>query len=67
MNEPLKEIMTAAEAAKLWGLSEGTVRNSCFYKRFNEDECRKSGNTWLVTLSGMKRLYGEKKKKAPED
>lgn len=59
----LSDVMTAAEAAKLWNLGPATVRQSCTgYKgappRFTIEEARKSENTWLVTRKGMERLFG---------
>ena len=57
----LDEVMTAAEAAEIWGKSPGTG-----YKgnapRFLPTEARKAGRIWLVTREGMNRLYGEPKK-----
>lgn len=63
---PLKEVLTAAEAAEKWGLSPITVRQACTgYKkatpRFTENEARKAAGTWLVTRAGMERLYGHLK------
>ena len=60
----IDEVMTTAEAADLWGLSAITVKQACSGQkglppRFKEGEFRKSGRTWLVTRTGMERLYGE--------
>jgi len=60
----LHEVMTAAEAAELWGLKPVTVRMACtgYSKakpRFMENEVRKSGSTWLITRTGMERVYGK--------
>lgn len=60
---PLYEVMTAAEAAELWGLSPITVRQACTgYKkaapRFTEEEARKAAGTWLITKVGMLRVFG---------
>ena len=64
VNMNLKDIMTAKEAAERWGKAEITIRQACSgYKksppRFNEDEFRKSGATWLITRQGMERVFGE--------
>ena len=61
---PLEEVLTASEAASLWGLSPITTKQACAGQhgkppRFNSKECRKSKGTWLVTKKGMRRLYGE--------
>ena len=59
----LGEVMTAAEAADVWGLGAITVRQACsgYAKagpRFTADECRRSGKVWLVTRAGMTRVFG---------
>lgn len=59
----INEVMTAAEAAVIWGLSPRTVQQACTgYKggkpRFTDEEARLSGRIWLVTRKGMERLYG---------
>lgn len=54
--------MTATEAAEKWNLEESTVKKACQQKRFHPWEARKSGKSpkapWLVTITGMERLYG---------
>ncbi len=60
----INEVMTAAEAAVIWGLSPRTVQQACTgYKggkpRFTDEEARLSGRIWLVTRKGMERLYGK--------
>lgn len=62
-NQILREVMTVAEAAERWGKDVRTIRQSCSgYKkappRFRQDETRQSGRTWLITKTGMERLYG---------
>ena len=62
----IKDVFTASEAARVWGLNSRTVLNACagqkgFPPRLKEDECHKSGGTWLVTRAGMERLYGASK------
>ena len=59
----LDEVMTVAEAAERWGKAGITVRQACTgYKkappRFREDEARRSGATWLITVAGMTRVFG---------
>lgn len=66
--ELLQEILTATEAAEIWGLGTNTVRQACsgYSKappRFTTEECRQSGRTWLITKEGMYRLFGEPKAK----
>ena len=59
----LAEVMTAAEAAELWGKDARTVQQACSgYKnsppRFLPGEARKAGRIWLVTRAGMSRVFG---------
>ena len=58
----LHEVLTSAEAAKTWGLSDVTVRHACsgYSKekpKFTAEECRQSGRTWLITRAGMSRVF----------
>lgn len=67
MKNVLNEVITAAEAAHLWNLAPITVRQACagYAKspaKFTSTEARKSGNTWLVSVEGMARVFGERKK-----
>lgn len=64
----LKEVYTFAEAAKLYGLTDGsTLRKAVQNGRFKEDEIKKVGTTWVVTKSAMDRLYDNQKKKGIAD
>lgn len=65
--ELLSNVMTIAEAAERWGKADITVRQACTgYKkappRFKEGEFRQSGKTWLITIEGMTRVFGEEPK-----
>ena len=62
MSDCLKNVMTFPEACKRWNLGESTLRKAALSGRFTEDEARKSGKCWLVTRSGMERLYGKEPK-----
>lgn len=61
----LSEVLTASEADTKWGLPVGTVKKVCnkqiVSKTFYGHEARKAGGTWLVTRSGMRRMFGEPK------
>jgi hypothetical protein len=46
----LTAVMTAQEAAALWGLSRNAVSDAC---RRGALRGRKSGRTWLVTVMDM--------------
>lgn len=66
MENPLNQVLTVNEAAELYGVSQDALKHACaghhgFPPRFTSEECRKSGRYWLVTRSGMERLYGSKK------
>lgn len=68
---PLLDVMTAAEAADLWGLSRVTVVQACTghqgrAPRLQKNECRKSGGTWMVTRAGMRRIFGLDKEEKRE-
>jgi hypothetical protein len=70
--EILEEVMSVTEAAELWGLKPVTVRLACTgysraKPRFRDDEARKSGSTWLVTRTGMERVYGPANGKQAEE
>lgn len=59
----LEDVMTTQEAGKKWNVPADSIKQCCLKryknKQFTDDECRKSGKSWLVTKKGMERLYGE--------
>lgn len=62
--DALAAVMTATEAAERWNVAKVTVRQACSgYKksppRFTQEETRQSGSTWLVTVAGMTRVFGD--------
>lgn len=64
MKYEFEDVMTTAEAAERWGVSQTSVKHLCTGvqgrpPRLTNEECRKSGRTWLVTRAGMERLYGK--------
>ena len=56
VNNEIWRVLTATEAARLWELSDSTIRRACLEGRLN---CRKSGATWLVDKDEMYRVYGD--------
>jgi hypothetical protein len=46
----LTAVLTAQEAATLWGLSRNAVSDAC---RRGAIRSRKSGQTWLITVADM--------------
>lgn len=66
-NEILQNVMTATEASKRWHKASITIRQACtgYEKapaRFRSDEARRSGSTWLITVEGMTRVFGDEPK-----
>lgn len=63
----LSDIMTTTEASHRFHLSQGTIKQLCTNaskcrsadSMLRDDEKRKSGKMWLVTVQGMERLYGK--------
>lgn len=49
-NDCLTAVITAQEAAALWGLTRNAVSDAC---RRGALHGRKSGNTWLITIADM--------------
>lgn len=61
----INDVMTTQEAAERWGITADSIKQNCLGRvknGFKEGEFRKSGKMWLVTYSGMTRLYGVPKK-----
>lgn len=54
---PIYDILTSSEADERWDLPKGTVKLDCNRGKFYPHEYRKSGGTWLVTVSAMERVY----------
>ncbi len=54
------DIMSFSDASIIWKLSESTLRKAVAYGKFVKgiDVC-KYGKQWLVSLSAMRREYGE--------
>lgn len=65
MQNVLNQVLTAAEAAQIWNMSPITVRQACTgyskaQAKFTSAEARKSGNIWLISVEGMKRVFGNR-------
>lgn len=63
----LDNVYTISEASDLWEIPHMTLKSACAGQRgcaprFKPWEMRKSGRVYLVTKSGMERLYGKKLK-----
>ncbi|WCK57555.1 helix-turn-helix domain-containing protein (plasmid) [Aneurinibacillus sp. Ricciae_BoGa-3] len=54
----LNQVLSASEAATLWGFERSVVRKAIERGRFKEGEYRKSEGTWFVTYYGMQRAFG---------
>lgn len=62
INLDSQDIMTAAEAAKIWNVSEGYVRKTLSQSpdKFPKGTARKFGKQWVVTTEGMEKATGRK-------
>lgn len=61
INLDSENIMTAAEAAEIWGVSESYVRKTLSQSpdKFPKGTIRKFGKQWVVTTEGMEAVTGE--------
>ena len=62
----LSDVLTASEAANLYGLDSSTLSRACTGQKgypplFKEGEFRKAGRIWLITRDAMERVYGKTK------
>lgn len=58
-DNPLESVMTLSEAAKKWGLSNGsTIRKAIERGKFEHDEIKQAGDVWIITYSAMERVFG---------
>lgn len=55
----LDEVLTAAEAAALYGLDDSTVKKACQEMRIL---ARKSARTWLVIRADAEMLWGKRRR-----
>ena len=56
---PFDGLMAFSDATQLWGLNESTLRKAVSYGKLTNgvDVC-KFGKQWIVSISAMKREYG---------
>lgn len=58
-NKDLTSIMTLSEAARKWGLSDGsTIRKAIERGKFEQNEIKQAGDVWIITYSAMERVFG---------
>ncbi|WP_123926921.1 helix-turn-helix domain-containing protein [Thermodesulfitimonas autotrophica] len=55
-------MLTLKEAAEEWGVADATIRQYILKRKFRANEVRKSGGTWLVKRSAMRRVFGSPRK-----
>ncbi len=57
---PFDGLMAFSDATTLWGLNESTLRKAISYgKLINGVDVCKFGKQWVITVSAMKREYGD--------
>ncbi len=57
---PFDGLMAFSDATELWGLNESTLRKAISYgKLVNGVDVCKFGKQWVVSVTAMKREYGE--------
>ncbi|MHC1684503.1 MAG: helix-turn-helix domain-containing protein [Clostridiaceae bacterium] len=55
----LNSILSLSEAAKKWGLSDGsTIRKAIERGKFQKHEIKQAGDIWITTYSAMERVFG---------
>ena len=60
VDTPFDGLMAFSDATELWGLNESTLRKAIAYgKLVNGVDVCKFGKQWVVSMSAMKREYGE--------
>lgn len=57
----LDTVVTAAEAARMWGKHASTIKKRCQEGRWGAGEYRHAGKEWLILRSALVREYGEPK------
>ena len=56
----LNNVMTAKEAAEIWGITEGAIRAAIKAKKFATGvDYRKAGRITLITKEAMEKVYGK--------
>lgn len=54
MSEPFDKLLSFAEAAEIWGLSEGTLRKWVERGKLRPGrDCRKFGKQWVVSVDAL--------------
>ena len=55
---PFEGMLSAAEAAEIWGIDPSAIRKAIIDGRLIEGkDCRKFGKQWVVTTEAMKRTF----------
>ena len=61
-NNPFDDLLSLADAARIWGKDESTLRRVFCGPRFQIGvDIQKFGKQWVVRKSSMQRVYGEPK------
>lgn len=58
----LENALTFKEAAEIWGISDSALRKMINTDKLKENvHYKKSGNTWIITRTAMRKIYGKEK------
>lgn len=55
----LSNVLTAAEAARIWHKDPSTIKKRCQEGRWNKGEYRRAGKEWLILRVALVREYGD--------
>lgn len=58
LNDP--RILSSSQACFIWGIHDSSLRKRI--DQFPEGTIRRVGKTWLVTIEGMEKVFGERKR-----
>lgn len=60
----MKPVISLSKAAELIKMDRSNFRKEIVEKhKFTKDEAYQTGKLWLITMDGLKRVYGDRLKK----
>lgn len=58
--EPFNGLLSAADAAEIWGIDSSAIRKAIANGRLkNHIDCKKYGKQWILTWDAMERTFGK--------